>query len=167
MADDLDRLIAEVDKVLRDFPLIVAKEAENFYKQSFRRKGYIDNSYARWKTSQDNPSTLVGASHLMNSIKANVMSKKRIRVRSNSKYAEIHNSGGEINVPITVDSRKFFWAKFYATGDVKYKYMALTKNTNFKVKIEQRQFMGDSIFLERRIEKVANDLFKTRLRKYK
>lgn len=44
-------------------------------------------------------------------------------------YAYIQNFGGRI--PVTGKMKSYFWAKYKETGDVKYKYMALTKKTHF------------------------------------
>lgn len=56
-------------------------------------------------------------------------------------YAAIHEFGGVINVPVTAQMRGFFWAMWYDTGEEKWKFMALTKKTVFKIKMPQRQYL--------------------------
>jgi len=56
-------------------------------------------------------------------------------------YARIHEEGGSIT--ITSQMRSFFWAMFFDTGDLKWKYMALTKKTSFK--IDARPYLQPAI----------------------
>ena len=65
------------------------------------------------------------------------------------KYAATHNFGAIIR--ITKKSRAFFWAMFKQTGVVEWKNLALTKASS--VTIPQREFIGDSKVLERKLEK--------------
>jgi phage gpG-like protein len=48
-----------------------------------------------------------------------------IEIGTKVPYARIHEEGGII--PRTEKQRRYFWAMFYKTSDVKYKYMALSK----------------------------------------
>lgn len=56
-----------------------------------------------------------------------------VAISANKVYASIHQHGGEINpiIPVTPAMRKYFWARYYGTGQEKYKWMALTKKTTF------------------------------------
>ena len=63
-------------------------------------------------------------------------------------YAAIHEFGGTINIPITVQMRKFFWAMWYETKDEKWKWMALTKKTAFKITMKERPYLEPAAKLE-------------------
>ncbi|MCX7737477.1 MAG: phage virion morphogenesis protein [Candidatus Kapabacteria bacterium] len=60
-------------------------------------------------------------------------------------YAAIHQYGGNITlyIPITSKMRKFFWAKYYNTGLVNWKAMALTKKKELKptIRIPARPYI--------------------------
>jgi len=56
-------------------------------------------------------------------------------------YAEIHEKGGTSHPKITTRSRKFFWAKYFETGDEKWKGMALTNKSFFNIKIPARPYL--------------------------
>jgi phage gpG-like protein len=58
-------------------------------------------------------------------------------------YAEIHEYGGTLSQDVTDKQKAFFWAMFYKTSEDKYKYMALAKTLNRKVKA--RPFFGPAI----------------------
>jgi phage gpG-like protein len=60
-------------------------------------------------------------------------------------YAAIHQYDGNITpyIPITSKIRKFFWAKYYNTGLVNWKAMALTKKKELKptIRIPARSYI--------------------------
>jgi phage gpG-like protein len=109
----------------------------------------------------------------------------RVRVINEVVYAPINNWGGEIDVTVTDRMRRFAWAKFYkasgkrkktGTGQKKrvkrrskpkelnpqaqfWRNMALTQKKKLHIRIPQRQFMGESEELNRRIrEKVDQEI---------
>jgi phage gpG-like protein len=55
-------------------------------------------------------------------------------ISANSTYSAIHQFGGTLKptIPITPRMRKFFWAKFYETGQENWKALALTKKKELK-----------------------------------
>lgn len=50
-------------------------------------------------------------------------------------YAAIHQFGGETHPRVTVKSRAFFWAKFFETGNVMWKAMALKYKVGDRMEI--------------------------------
>jgi phage gpG-like protein len=56
-------------------------------------------------------------------------------------YAMIQQKGGSTHPNVTTRSRKFFWMMFYATGDEKWKWMALSKKNKFTVSIQANPYM--------------------------
>ena len=63
----------------------------------------------------------------------------------NVEYAAIHEFGGEIVVPITARMRRFFWARFKATGEDKWKWMALTKKREFRITMPARPYLSPAM----------------------
>ncbi|RMF46261.1 MAG: hypothetical protein D6751_05455 [Deltaproteobacteria bacterium] len=132
--------------------------ALNFYKDSWRRQGYIDTRFRRWAPRQDPDQ---GRAILIGKGSGRLRRSLRLRtgsdwweVRTDVPYAKIHNEGGTIRQVPTPRQRKFFWARYKRTGDAKWKRFALAKE--LRITIPQRQFMdipgqGLSPFLEKRI----------------
>lgn len=130
----MDKLLREVDKVLKIIPTIVRIESKKFFEESFRRKGYIDRSMKRWKPNKKGTSVLVKSSALMNSLQV-TGGRSFVRIKSNSPYAEVHNSG------LTVQRTS-------------------KKGLSYSVTYPQRQFMGSSSFLKKRLVKQIELEFK-------
>ncbi len=63
-----------------------------------------------------------------------------VELGSNKPYAPIHQYGGDVDIPVTEKSRKFFWYKFYKTKNPKWKAMALTNKSSFKFVMKRRPF---------------------------
>lgn len=127
----------------------LANDAVNFYVESFNNQGFTDITLIPWdKSNKENGYTLVLTGQLRNSIHTFSVSRDEFSIISDMEYSEIHNEGGMIY--ITEQMRKYFWAMFSKTGDDKWKWLALTKLTNFT--IPKRQFMGESKTLNDMIE---------------
>lgn len=65
--------------------------------------------------------------------------------RSNVPYARIHELGGFTHPRITAKSRRFFWHKFYETGDPMWKAMALTRKRRFTVPMPKREYLRPAL----------------------
>jgi len=78
--------------------------------------------------------TLNRSKGLMSTIEVRPQGKSSIVISANSPYAAIHQFGGTLTptIPITSKMGKFFWAKYYNTGLVNWKAMALTKKKELK-----------------------------------
>lgn len=125
--------------------------------------------------------------HLFGSIKY-VPSDFRVLVSNDLPYAPIHNWGGETNPTVTARMRRFAWAMYYhAQGTSKkptggkrkpkntksapkvetpsaqfWKRLALTKKKRLRVRIPQRQFIGESEELNQCIrERIEKELSQT------
>jgi phage gpG-like protein len=57
-------------------------------------------------------------------------------------YAGLVRYGGDVIVPITERSRAFFWAKWYETGDEKWKWMALMKKSVLLLRFQPHDYMA-------------------------
>ena len=155
------------ENLLRDTARMAAIESVKFFKESFRNGGFTDTSLAKWadrKSPIGGKRIMYGTGTLMQSIHRTEETEKRVVVSSDTTYSEIHNEGGTVTV--TAQMKKYWWAQYYkfagktkktASGkqantasnrklNAKAEYckrMALMK-TGSKIKIPQRQFIGES-----------------------
>lgn len=143
-------------------------------------------SGAKGAASQYGP-LLSSRRHLFASI-SYTPSDFRVVVANNLPYAAIHNFGGETNPTVTPRMRRFAWAMYYnAQGRKKkatqakrkpknkastpkiettsaqfWKSLALTRKKKLRVRIPQRQFIGQSAELNNQInERIENEISKT------
>lgn len=139
-------------------------------------------SGAKGAASKYNP-LLSSRKHLFSSIKY-TPSDYRVLVANDLLYAPIHNWGGTLHPTVTPKMRRFAWAMFYRTTGIKrgaskknrkkraeeattneeakkWRALALTKKKKLKVRIPQRQFLGESRELEDRIrERTKQEIIK-------
>lgn len=149
---------------------MVAVEAKKFFRESFVIGGFTDRSFSAWKqriSPLGGKKILIGKDNTMNlrnSIRTLELTPKIVRTGTELPYGEIHNSGGTITV--TENMKKFWWAQYYEfSGHIKKlkngqssrsksnllvnakaeycRNMALMK-VGKKIKIPQRQFIGES-----------------------
>lgn len=136
-----------------------------FFKESFVVQGFTDSSLKKWnkaRTPLAGKRTLYKSGKLMHSIRKLEATDNRVVIIADSDYAEMHNEGGYIT--ITPQMKKYFWALYYkeAGKGVKrssrgaiYQSVKVGKKASFckamalkkvgeKIKIDQRQFMGES-----------------------
>lgn len=145
-------------------PLVIGTEAVRFFREAFR-KGGLNTKWAPRKMprmgSTNNQNVLIKDEHLMDSIDYRVEGTTVV-IYSDLVYAQIHNEGGTI--PVTPPMKKYFWAKYYEANEAGleevaelWKACALAK----EITIPQRQFIGDSPELDKRIiDKITRDLDK-------
>lgn len=119
-----------------------------FFKDSFQNQGFTDSSFEAWPQRKDDADPgrkiLIKSAFLMNSIQVFSADQKRIVFGSDAEYAEIHNNGGTVSIPITKKSKKYFWYMYKATGNDMFKGLALTKKQSITITIPKRQFIGHS-----------------------
>lgn len=139
---------------------IAGTEAVKFFKESFVKEGFKNNSFNAWNKS-NNPfrrgtKTLYNTGILMHSIRKIDGDKYTVIVESDTKYSEIQNDGGYITV--TEAMKKHFWKLYYESMDKSKSGKTkgtLTKRAKLcksialmpvgkKIKVPQRQFMGNS-----------------------
>lgn len=101
--------------------------------------------------------TLNRSKGLMSTIEVRPQGRSSIVVSANSPYAAIHQFGGTLkpSIPITKKTRKFFWAKFYESGQDKWKALALTKKKELRptIKIPARPYIT---LTEEDLEEIIN-----------
>ena len=135
--------------LMRELITIAEHEVVTFFKESFDKGGFTNQSFEAWEKRNDpdyrpGGKLLWNTSTLRDSIETAEKTRNSITIGSYAEYAEIHNEGGTLKIPITTQSRKFFWYMYKETEDEKWKALALTKQTHFITKMPQRQFMGES-----------------------
>jgi hypothetical protein len=177
----------EFDKLIKAYrdarPQLMGRAATmavTFFKENFRRQGFLDRNVIPWKkrlqgTPGNNP-LLIKRGFLRRAVMQKSVKPTRavVGVDPSIKYAEIQNNGGKI--PITNQMRRFFWAMYYKNGGGKeqgnsvraqtlnsaaafWKALALTEKTHLEV--TARPFIGDSYTLEHNIL----DMFDTEIYK--
>jgi len=166
--DHADALKRAKDDIARGIAVTVM----NFFVDSFQRQGWLDQSLQPWP--QKNPfdpkrqggATLIERGHLRDSIQIKSQHWKDIQVVSSGvAYAQAHNEGMTLNVPVTDRMRNYFWAKYMETNLPEYKWMAMTKKTSFEINLEQRKFFGHSKAMFREIDKIVRDIINRKLRR--
>lgn len=149
------------EQLKRDLQSDAEIQGTDFIHNNFYTEGWHGSNYEAWTPKKESNSynLLRVTNYLFNSVNVASSSTERVVWEANAPYAQIHNEGGILNIPITERSRKFFWMMFKATGQEKWKWMALTKKDRFTVKIEKRQFMGDSeMFIKQWDGHVINEI---------
>lgn len=74
----------------------------------------------------------------------------RVDVRFSKVYAAIQEFGGTTHPTVTRKSRAFFWYMLKATGDEKWKGMALSKKSHFTVHIDARPYLRPAMDTKRK-----------------
>lgn len=111
-------------------------ELTDEFDQNFSRGGFFGEPWAAKKSGE--PSHLIKSGTLRRSVRSAV-SGNRLTFTSSTPYAVLHNEGGELTV--TKKMQGYFWAKYKATNEPMYKYLAL-KKVGSKLKIPQRKYIG-------------------------
>lgn len=149
------------------------------FDRNFERKGFFDKKWRGTNLPNQRGSLMMRSGKLRRSILSK-QNETSVSWSSSLPYASIHNEGGEIEV--TAKMKSFFWAMYYkAAGAISkttkgearnndrnkkltaealhWKNLALQK-VGSKMKIEQRQFIGDHPVVRQRIEDVIGINFK-------
>ena len=146
------------EEALKDLPQSVADLAQLHFEISFEKKGFTNFAFAAWPLRKDSEGhELMGKSGtLAKSIRQSQVNMKIIEIVAGEgiPYAQIHNEGGKISVPVTKKMKRFFWYLHLKTKDDKYKYMALTKKERLLITIPKRQYIGESHTLNQQIEQL-------------
>lgn len=147
-----------IDDIFKNLPVWAGNAALNFYRDSWRRQGYIDRSFVRWpqrSNTQSGKAVLVQSGRLRRSLRLST-GATWFEVSTDVPYAKAHNEGETITQTVTAKQRGYFWARHKAAKDAgrsgeadRWKRMALSKTLT--ITMPKRQFMGESDLLRRRI----------------
>lgn len=139
----------------------MAVEAQQFFDENFKKQGFQGAMLEKWPergkgARRNSRKILVDTGALRNSIHIRKQRFEEIVIAAEGvTYARAHNYGATITVQVTPRMRSYFWAMHAKTGDERFKWMALTKKSEFQIDIPQRKFMGNSPVLTKRLRKVA------------
>ena len=138
--------LAMAEQLKKDLQMDAEIMGMDFIHQNFYDEGWHDTTFEPWAARKQSSTynLLRVTNYLFNSISVASSTIDKVIFKAYAPYAEIHNSGGTLSIPVTKRARKYFWAMYHATGKAKWKWMALTKKERFTVKMEKRQFMGHS-----------------------
>lgn len=156
-------------KILTDLKVELTEE----FDRNFERKSFFSKPWPQ-RIMEGRGSLLLQTGKLRRSICAQVTNNS-VSWSSSEQYAAIHNEGGTITV--TAKMKRYFWAKFYElAGKVRHKKdgstsrssMRLSKQAEFyrnlalmkigsKIRIPQRQFLGDAPEVHACIERVCQN----------
>ena len=142
------------------------------FDRNFERKAFFDKKWKGTSLPNQRGSLLMRSGKLRRSIRGKE-TKGQVSWSSSLPYATINNEGGELEV--TAKMKSFFWAMYYkasgAAGKGKsdrsvrlsseakqWKNLALQK-VGAKMKIEQRQFIGDHPAVRQRVESIIESNF--------
>ncbi len=164
-----------IKKIVSDIRVDLTDE----FDRNFERKAFFDKAWENTSIANRKGSLMMRSGKLRRSIRSRE-TKNEIDWTSSLPYASLQNEGGEVIV--TERMKRFFWAMFYKSngavtkttkGDTRnndrnkkltaeaqvWKSLALQK-TGSKMKIKQRQFIGDHPRVRQRIEHVVDMNFK-------
>lgn len=107
------------------------------------QKNFERGGRPAWAPVKSGETPLVASGKLYRSVKYMVGKNEVVILAGEGlPYARIHHFGGVTHPVITRKSRAFFWAMWFETKDVKWKYMALKQvGSTMNVKIPARPYM--------------------------
>lgn len=153
--------LKKLSKLYQKFPELAAIEAVNFSKERFVRKNWVDKTVTAWKKRKPSPdwhsdaqkkaaargSLMVKSGRLKRSIRKIKVTRNSVTIGTDVPYAEAHNEGAEINQTVTI--KRHTRKRKGRTETVK------SHRRRRKIKLPQRQFIGESAILLRRIERLV------------
>ncbi|MGV3705437.1 MAG: hypothetical protein ACO1NU_08665 [Arcticibacter sp.] len=144
-------------------PTIIAETSTEYFKESFRTKSFNGVKWKETKRKVSRGSLMVRSGALVSTIKPSLVSSERVRISAGSSrvpYARVHNEGGLIRRA----SRSETFVRNRHTRGKKGKMFggmgAFRKGTTpgqgltfkaYEYRMPQRQFMGHSAILNKRI----------------
>ena len=151
-------------------PTEIAAVAVSFSKERFRDQAWLDETKHRWKPRKQprrggkkrSQTLLVDTGRLKRSIRKISVTPNRITIGSDVPYATIHNYGGTITGTFNVRSptvrshRRRAHPRTRRTETVKAQtirtHTVVAHKRKVNIRISQRQFLGISYTLQKRLE---------------
>ena len=160
---------AAVLKAQKQLLVIAGQESVNFFKRRFAEGGWIDGGFEAWQKRKNDKrkggALMVQTGKLRNSIHVKQRGADYLIIGTDMPYARIHNEGYDGNEQVKAHSRKTFKQLMVkatslksrktssrsvrihtGTGEVK----AFTRH----MKMPQREYIGQSSLLNRRVEMI-------------
>lgn len=153
----------KVELSLRRFPVLAAAEAKNFFLDSFKRQAWIGETTENWPKRKPNAkrnkgrALLVDIGRLKDSIRVKKEDWNSIIIGADVPYAGVHNEGFRGTFERTASRKVKIRGSYKKLGDQKKKSRKITmRGATHKVhqNIPRRRFMGNSPFLNKRIDRI-------------
>ena len=167
--DDLERQFREfyekTRRTLSRLPVLAAQDAVNFFQDSFRRQAWIGDTTEPWparksdKTRRDaGRAILVKSGRLKRSVRKIKADWDAVIVGTSLPYAKAHNEGLNEQVQVKTHVRKVSSRNTrVSTGGRRSQRtstgIAFVSGHNRKMRMPRRQFLGESQWLNRKIER--------------
>ncbi len=153
--------------ITKDLPNYIGTEAVRFFKDSFNRQGFIDKGgVQKWKARSPKAKRnkgrkiLIDRAVLKRSIRITNKSNNSVTVGTNVPYAKVHNEGfrgvQHVRPHKRVATVKAKWKNSYTGRNVTIRGRGRRHNVRGfgrRMNMPQRQFIGQSAFFDRRIQK--------------
>ena len=175
---DLQTFTARLQTQIKTLPTVLKNIALNFFLDRFTQQAWIDTARQRWAdrskkkkfpsarqgTQGEGRAILIKTGRLRRSIRAVFESDSRIVIATDVVYAAVHNFGAEINHAGGTDyvlmqrGKNKGKARFITqkkAAQLTAKNQTVKQTTAHKIKIPQRQFIGNSEFLNKLLLKGA------------
>lgn len=166
VTSNINELRQKYNTLRRKLPLVLGKEAVNFFKDNFRKGGWEgDNGNEQWQNRKPDIDgrarsrrTLIKSGNLRRSIRIATTTYNSVTIATNLPYAKIHNEGGTIVQKPTWRQRMFFSHRSNQAEESRNRsaanaWAAMSTAKKLTIPIPKRQFMGNSKALDERIEK--------------
>lgn len=141
------QLFKQINQFKKEIPRIAGVEAVNFFKASFRKQGWHNNTIEKWPARKtrvgrqtDKRAILVKSGALKKSIRIDRLTKTGVIVSSELPYSKIHNQGGRINKTAKVRAHQ----RRVGRGSTNVR----SHNRRMNIDMPQRKFMGQSNALD-------------------
>lgn len=170
LGKDFEAFRQKVERSLSRFPVLAASEAQNFFLDSFRRQAWIGDTTEVWPQRKPNAkrnkgrALLVDTGRLKRSIRIKRADWNNVIIASDVPYAGVHNEGFRGIESVHEYSRKAsrrVATRYNKNGKASKSGRVKIKGASHQVKahsrnqnIPRRRFMGNSPFLNRRIDRV-------------
>ncbi|MCA6489076.1 MAG: hypothetical protein IM551_03515 [Chitinophagaceae bacterium] len=182
MADNrfkFGKVINNVEKLKKTLPVLLANQAQTFFVESWKKKGWDNNGVKLWEKRDDTGKKSEGRALLVKSGKLRRAVEQSIRVKSFDKiqlvvalpYAAVHNEGyngmraaHSRSLFTKSTTRQFIGLKRNKKGQLKEAHKRTTIYTRtgeaqvkaHMFKMPKRQFMGDSATLRQMQRKLID-----------
>ena len=180
MSNDLGKDFRNFSEKLKDnlknFPVIAASVAQNFFLDSWKHQAWVGDSMEPWKKRKKETKRTAGRPLLTGpaptTLRRNMAAKtaikeatwNRILITNDTPYASVHNDGYRGTFTRTATRKARTKSGYKKLGDekIKSRKMAVLGVTHqVHQNIPRRRFMGDSPYLNMRIDRAfINELSK-------
>lgn len=162
---------AHFKQVLQYAPNMLGNDAVNFFLDNFKRQGWLGNTLEPWKkrSSKAKRNTgraiLIDSGRLRRSIRITSVSTGSVTIGTDVPYAKAHNEGFRGTVNVKAFNRNKYSKEKVGSGKLTKKGVermktvqrisstSTVKGHTRKVNLPKRQFMGESPYLTKQLQR--------------